>query len=85
MRLRSGREALVARALTEDGKTGFGFTFQLDATEARYMAEWHAGVRKEKPRLEPVLGHPWETAYVAGDSIPWGIEPAFTSLTWLSG
>jgi len=84
MRLRSGHEALVARALTEDGKTGFGFTFRLDAAEARHMAEWNAGVRKEKPTLEPLLGHPWETAYVSGEQIPWAGEPGFSALVWLS-
>lgn len=85
MRLRSGNEALVARVLTHDGKTGFGFSFSLDAAEARHMAQWHAGVAKEKPRVEPLLGHPWETAYISGHSVPWDAEPGFTSLTWLSG
>jgi hypothetical protein len=84
MRLQSGHEALVARVLTQEGKTGFGFSFRLDAGEARHMAEWQAGVRAEKPKLEPLLGHPWETAYVAGDPVPWDAEPAFAALTWLS-
>ena len=66
MRLASGQEALVARVVTKDGKTGYGFSFRLDAAEARHMAEWHAGARAEKPRLEPLLGHAWETAYVSG-------------------
>lgn len=84
MRLASGHEALVARVLTKDGKTGYGFSFRLDAEEARHMAEWHAGVRAEKPRLEPALAHRWETAYVAGEPIPWDAEPGFASLKWLS-
>ena len=84
MRLGTGHEVLVARALTKDGKTGYGFSFQLDAAEARHMAEWHAGVRAEKPKLEPVLGHAWETAYVAGEPVPWDSEPEFAKLAWLS-
>jgi hypothetical protein len=84
MRLATGQEVLVARALARDGKTGYGFSFQLDAAEARRMAEWHAGMRAEKPRLEPVLGHPWETAYVSHQEIPWDAEPAFGTLKWLS-
>ena len=84
MRLTSGHEALVARVLAKDGKTGFGFSLRLDATEARHMAEWHAGVRAERPKIEPVLAHPWETAYAAGETIPWDVEPGFGALKWLS-
>ena len=84
MRLASGHETLVARVLTKDGKAGYGFSFQLDAAEARHMAEWHAGVRAEKPKIESLLGHRWETAYIAGEPIPWDAEPAFASLKWLS-
>jgi hypothetical protein len=84
IRLRSGHEALVARVLAKDGKTGFGFSLRLDATEARHMAEWHAGVRAERPKIEPVLAHPWESAYVAGETIPWDVEPAFAAVKWLS-
>jgi len=83
MRLEAGQEALVARVLTKDGKTGFGFSFRLDAAEARHMAEWHAGVRTEKPALVPTLGHPWETAYAAGQPVPWDAEPGFTALEFL--
>ena len=83
MRLQSGHEALVARVLTKEGKVGYGFSFRLDAEEARHMAEWHAGVRSERPRLEPLLGHPWETSYVSGESIPWDCEPGFGRLSWL--
>jgi hypothetical protein len=84
MRLASGHEALVARVLTKDGKTGFGFSLRLDATEARHMAEWHAGARGEPPKIEPVLAHPWETAYIACEAIPWNVEPAFAAVKWLS-
>ena len=84
MRLESGHEALVARVLTKDGKTGFGFSMRLDATEARHMAEWHAGVRAERPKIEPALAHPWEAAYLAGKAIPWDVEPGFAGLQWLS-
>jgi hypothetical protein len=83
MRLQSGHEALVARVLAKDGRTGFGFSFRLDAAEARHMAEWHAGARAERPALEALLGHPWETAYASGREIPWDYEPGFASLRWL--
>ena len=83
MRLATGQEALVARVLTKDGKVGYGFSFQLDAADARHMAEWHAGVTSERPRLEPVLGHPWETAFLANEAIPWECEPGFTALEFL--
>jgi hypothetical protein len=85
MRLAAGQEALVARVLTKDSKAGFGFSFRLDAAEARHMAEWHAGVRADRPRLEPALGHPWEEAFLGGKPIPWDREPAFAALQWLSG
>lgn len=83
MRLQTGQEALVARVLTLDGKAGFGFSFRLDAAEARKMAEWDAGTGIERPRYEPLLGHPWETAFIAGQPIPWGCEPGFTALEFL--
>ena len=83
MRLETGHEALVARVLTKDGKAGLGFSFALDATAAREMAEWHAGARKEKPRIEPALGHPWERAFSEDKPIPWELEPGFDSLQWL--
>jgi hypothetical protein len=84
MRLADGREALVTRVLREDGGAGFGFSLQLDATEARHMALFHAGLRAERPRITPVLGHPWETAYIAGKEIPWNSEPGFSGLEWLA-
>ena len=65
--------------LTQDGKTGFGFSFRLDAAEARHMAEWHAGARTERPPLDPVLDHPWEKAFLEGKPIPWDCEPGFAS------
>lgn len=83
MRLASGHEALVARVVTDQGGFGYGFSLRLDAGEARRMAEWHAGVRNERPRYQPVLDHPWETAWVAGTPIDWNAEPGFAALTWL--
>jgi hypothetical protein len=58
MRLQTGQEALVARVLTLEGKTCLGFSFRLDAAEARQMAEWDAGTGVARPRYEPVLGPP---------------------------
>ena len=83
MRLGSGHEALVTRVLTKDGRVGLGFSLQLDATEARHMALFHAGLRGERPRIAPVLGHPWETAYLSQSDIPWDGEPGFSRLRWL--
>jgi hypothetical protein len=84
MRLASGEEVLVARALTRDGRTGFGFSMRLDATEARHMAEWHAGARAARPAIEPRLGHAWELAFLNNESVPWHEEPGFARLQWLS-
>jgi hypothetical protein len=83
MRLASGQEALVTRVLREDGKAFFGFSMRLDATQARHMALFHAGLRSERPRVEPVLGHPWETAFVSQSEIPWDSEEGFSRLHWL--
>jgi len=83
LRLVNGHEALVARVLTTDGKASFGFSLRLDGTEARRMAEWHAGERGERPTLEPVMGHPWEAAFIAKQAIDWSIEPAFAKMRWL--
>jgi hypothetical protein len=38
IRISSGEEVLVARVLSEDGRVGYGFSFRLDATEARHLA-----------------------------------------------
>ena len=83
MRLATGQEALVTRVLAKDNRTGFGFSMQLDATEARHMALFHAGLRAERPRITPVLAHPWETAFVSGSEIQWNCEPGFSALRWL--
>ena len=83
MRLASGQEALVTRVLTEDGKAFFGFSLQLDAAEARHMAEWAAGARQNRPEYRPVLDHPWEKAFLSGKSIPWHCEPGFGQIHWL--
>jgi hypothetical protein len=83
IRLESGQEALVARVVTSEETSGFGFSFHLDAAEAREMAEWDAGLRRERPAYRPVLGHPWEKAYLASAQIPWDCEPAFNTLRWL--
>jgi hypothetical protein len=83
MRLQTGQEALVARVLTTQGKVGYGFSFQLDAAAARHMAMYSAGLLAERPRLQPVLGHPWETAWVSGEPIDWNAEPGFAKMRWL--
>ena len=83
MRTASGEEVLVARALTTDGKVGFGFSFRLDAAEARHMAEFHAGARRERPAYQAVLDHPWERAWLAGMEPDWSCELGFTALEFL--
>lgn len=83
MRIASGEEVLVARVLAEDGRAGFGFSFRLDATEARHMAEWAAGVRAERPHYSPKVNHAWERAFLAHEAIPWEEEAAFRATEWL--
>jgi hypothetical protein len=84
LRTATGEEALVARVVSQEGKVGFGFSFRLDATEARHMAEWAAGVRVERPPYESQLDHPWERSWLSEDEIEWHCEPAFAKLRWLS-
>ena len=84
LRTATGEEALVARAVSKEGKVGFGFSFRLDATEARHMAEWAAGIRAERPPYESQLDHPWERSWLSEDEIEWQCEPAFEKLHWLS-
>jgi hypothetical protein len=83
IRLASGHEALVTRVLADDGRVGFGFSLQLDATQARHMALFTLGLWPERPHISPVMAHPWETAWVANQSVPWEVEPAFSRLKWL--
>ena len=63
MRLATGEEVLIARVVAPDGRVGYGFSFRLDATEARHMAEWAAGVRAVRPAYESQLDHAWERAH----------------------
>ena len=83
LRLASGQEALVARVLTSDGKAFYGFSLRLDGTEARHMAEWHAGERKERPPYESQLDHPWERSWLSEEEIEWSDEPGFAKMRWL--
>lgn len=39
VRLASGEEVLVTRAVAEDGRIGLGYSRTLDATASRHMAE----------------------------------------------
>ena len=68
MRLASGAEVLLARVVAQDGKTGYGFSLALEATEARHMAERNAGVR------------PGERGDAA--AVPPEIAAAFPSIQW---
>ena len=82
IRIASGEEVLVARVLAQDGRVGYGFSFRLDATEARHMAEWDAGVRTERPAYESQLDHAWERAYLSDEDIDWQVEAAFANIEW---
>ncbi len=82
LRLASGEEALVARVRTPEGRVGYGFSFRLDATEARHMAEWHAGLRRERPECAARGEHPWEKAWEGQVPIQWSEEPAFSAISW---
>ena len=82
IRIASGEEVLVARVLAEDGRVGYGFSFRLDATEARHMAEYHAGVRAERPPYLSQLGHPWERSFLSKEEIEWRAEAAFAKIRW---
>ena len=83
LRIASGEEVLVARVLAEDARLGYGFSFRLDATEARHMAEYHAGVRAERPPYESRLGHAWERSFLSEEEIEWHAEAAFAKIRWL--
>ena len=48
-RLPGGEEVLMALVTAADGRVGWGISFGLDATEARHMAERHAGIYGEPP------------------------------------
>jgi carboxymethylenebutenolidase len=82
IRIASGEEVLVARVLAEDGRLGYGFSFRLDATEARHMAEYHAGVRAERPPYASQLGHRWERSFLSKEEIEWRAEAAFAKIRW---
>ena len=84
MRVASGEEVIVARVETTGGSVGFGFSFRLDATEARHMAMWHAGIKIPIERYEAVLGHPWEKAWSSRSPVDWQLEAAFSRLQWLA-
>jgi len=85
LRLATGEEALVARVVAGDGRVGYGFSLRLDATEARHMAEWAAGVRAERPAYESQLDHAWERAWLSDEEIDWNSEPAFANIRWIGG
>ena len=82
IRIASGEEVLVARVLAEDGRIGYGFSFRLDATEARHMAEYHAGVRGGRPPYESQLDHAWERSFLSEEEIRWHAEAAFSKIRW---
>ena len=71
IRLRSGREALVARVLAAGGPSGFGFTLNDDAGVARDMAAWDAAARVREQPLHALLGgNPARQVLVRRDDVP---------------
>lgn len=69
VRVGTGDEILVARAIAGDN-IGYGFSLNLDATAARHMAEWNAGVRPDVPESLKV-------------PLPPEIQAAIPTLRWL--
>jgi hypothetical protein len=65
IRLPNGEELLVTRVVADNGRIGYGFSLETDATESRHMAEGGAGLRKQANR-----GIPPEIQ-AAIDSISW--------------
>ena len=65
IRLANGDEALVTRVVSGNGRIGYGFSVNLDATESRHMAEAEAGLRKQANRAIP------PEIRAAIDSISW--------------
>jgi len=56
MRLKDGREALLARVIATEGIAGFGCTLNDDAGVARDMAAWDAAARIAGQPLHALLG-----------------------------
>lgn len=80
MRLRNGREALVARVLSTEGTAGFGFTLNDDAGVARDMAAWDAAARIRNAPLYALLGGARRTQVaVLHDEVP-SIAPDWDAL-----
>ena len=65
--------AFVDASVSLDGPTGSERAFGYKTT-AGLLDETH---------VAPVVGHPWETAWVANQPVPWEIEPGFSRLEWL--
>jgi L-alanine-DL-glutamate epimerase-like enolase superfamily enzyme len=56
LRLRSGLEALVVRAISKQGIAGYGFALDLEPAVARDMAAWDAAARAASVPLWRLLG-----------------------------
>ena len=56
MRVASGAEALVVRAISKRGVAGFGFKFVLEPWVARDMAAWDCAAREAGAPLWRILG-----------------------------
>jgi L-alanine-DL-glutamate epimerase-like enolase superfamily enzyme len=56
LRLRSGLEALVVRAISRQGVAGYGFALDLEPAVARDMAAWDAAAREAGTPLWRLLG-----------------------------
>lgn len=80
LRVASGEEALVARVRAPDGRTGFGFTLNLDAGVARDMAAWDLLARAKGIPLFSLLGGSYrKDVRVMKDEQP-AIPPDWTAL-----
>jgi len=59
IRLADGAEALVARLLDIEGRTGFGFAFTLDASRARLMALSDLAAKRRGLSFAALAGGPY--------------------------
>ena len=80
MRVASGKEALAARVLLEDGTEGFGFTLDDDAGLARDMAAWDALGRSRKVALHVLLGGTCRSKVKVGKDEHPAIRPGWNAL-----
>ena len=53
VRRANGDEALVTRVVAENGRIGYGYSFKMDATESRHMAE--SSAQPMPPEIQAII------------------------------